>query len=159
MRKLPAHRCRRRPGYFRPVPVRARRDGWTVRRQCAFLAELYFTGSVAAAARAVGMTRESAHRLRVRPGAESFAAAWDRVLAQPGAGRIDEPQVDHRKITDCDLAARMERGFVKPVIYRGRMTAIKERADNTTLLRLARRSDARVRRLLQTGFDGAEGVF
>ncbi|GAB5348881.1 hypothetical protein [Alteriqipengyuania sp. 357] len=67
MGKPCAHHVRRRPGWFRPVPLRARRDGWSPWRQCAFLAQLYFTGSVAAAARRVGMSRASAYRLRERP--------------------------------------------------------------------------------------------
>lgn len=72
------HRLRRRPSWFRPVPLRGRRDGWSEVRQCAFLAQLYVTGSVSAAARAVGISRASAYRLRERAGAESFAFAWDR---------------------------------------------------------------------------------
>ena len=38
-------------------------------------------GSVGAAARAVGMGRVSAYRLRERKGAASFAAAWDRAMS------------------------------------------------------------------------------
>ncbi|MWV29073.1 LysR family transcriptional regulator [Erythrobacter sp. GH3-10] len=65
-------RRRRRPPFFHPVPLRARRDGWSVERQCAFLGHLYLTGCVTTAARAVGMSRESAHRLRLRRGAAGF---------------------------------------------------------------------------------------
>jgi hypothetical protein len=57
-----------------------RRDGWTIRRQLAFLDVLAQTRSVTAAARAAGMSRESAYRLRRRPSASLFAAAWDRAL-------------------------------------------------------------------------------
>jgi hypothetical protein len=63
---------------FTPVPVRARRDGWTVERQKWFILRLALGGCVSVAARGVGMTRKSAYRLRDRPGGESFAAAWDR---------------------------------------------------------------------------------
>jgi hypothetical protein len=63
---------------FTPVPVRARHDGWTVERQKWFILRLALGGCVSVAARGVGMTRKSAYRLRERPGAESFAAAWDR---------------------------------------------------------------------------------
>jgi hypothetical protein len=52
------------------------------------------TGSVAAAARAVGMSRESAHRLRTKHGAESFAHAWDAIVAH----HHDRP-LPKRKIT------------------------------------------------------------
>lgn len=67
--KIPAHRARRRPLFFSPVPLRTRRDGWSVERQCGFLAQPYATGSVALAARAVGMSRNAAYRLRTREGA------------------------------------------------------------------------------------------
>lgn len=56
---------------------RIRHDGWTVARRNRFLAALRDGASIAVAARAAGMSRESAHRLRARAGAEAFAAAWD----------------------------------------------------------------------------------
>lgn len=142
MAKRPAHLVRRRPGFFHPVMTRARRDGWSVARQCGFLAQLYFTGSVAAAARAVGMTRESAHRLRARKGAEGFAAAWDRVLGAPGTSRCKAAKVDYRKVTTSALAARFETGLVRPIIHRGRMVHIIVKRDDSTLLRLLGRFDA-----------------
>ena len=33
------------------------------------------------------MARETAYRLRAKPGAESFAFAWDRVLGRDGPNR------------------------------------------------------------------------
>lgn len=42
------------------VPVRARTDGWTPQRQRAFIEVLADTGSVSAAAEAVGLSREAA---------------------------------------------------------------------------------------------------
>ena len=54
---------------FLPVPLRARADGWTGERQARFVGKLAETGCVSAAARAVGMSRLSAYRLRARPGA------------------------------------------------------------------------------------------
>lgn len=139
-RKSRPHLRRRRPPFFRPVPLRARADGWSEARQCAFLAQLYVTGSVAAAARAVGMTREGAYRLRRRAGAESFAAAWDHVLAPPGSGRFRPWTPDYRKVTLITLDRWVEAGFVQPVIYRGRMCAIRRKPDNSALFRLLRRS-------------------
>jgi hypothetical protein len=71
------------PVDFTPVPLaRVRHDGWTADRQGKFLQVLSLTGTVDAAARAVGMSRVSAYKLRQRPGAESFAAAWDRALKE-----------------------------------------------------------------------------
>lgn len=140
MPKRAAHRTRRRPPFFRPVPLRARADGWSEARQCGFLAQLYVTGSVAAAARAVGMTRASAYWLRNRPGAESFAHAWDHVLSPPGSGRFRGWRPDYRTLTLPTLYEWLETGFVQPVIYRGRMCAIRRRPDDSTLFRLMRRS-------------------
>ena len=101
--RIPAHRVRRRPPPFHPVAVRARKGGWSFERQRRFLAALYWTGSVASAARAVGMSRMSAYRLRRRAGAASFAHAWDTVLTPPGSGRCVAPRADWRKAT-CTTA-------------------------------------------------------
>lgn len=66
---------------FAPVPVRPRHDGWTPQLQRRFIVALARGASVEAAARAVGKSRTTAYALRKRPGAESFAAAWDSALA------------------------------------------------------------------------------
>ncbi|HEX6374198.1 MAG TPA: hypothetical protein VFZ91_00595 [Allosphingosinicella sp.] len=63
---------------FTPVRVNPRHDGWTVERQKWFILRLALGGCVSVAARGVGMSRKSAYRLRERPGAASFAAAWER---------------------------------------------------------------------------------
>lgn len=140
MPKRLAHKCRRRPPLFRPVPLRARADGWSEKRQCEFLAQLYVTGSVAAAARAVGMAPRTAFRLRLRVGAESFAHAWDHVLTPPGSGRLPTQRPDYRKVTVETLNEWLETGFVQPVIYRGRMCGIRRKPDNSALFRLLRRT-------------------
>ena len=153
MSKPCSHRLRRRPGWFTPVPLRPRGDGWSEVRQCAFLAQLYFTGSVTAAARSVGMSRASAYRLRDRPGAESFARAWDRVLSLPGSGHPGGSREDFRKVTNATLLARLESGLVQPVVYRGRMAAIRRKPDDSALLRLLRRT---ARRPDEPGDEGCE---
>ena len=67
---------------FDPVPsASTRRDGWTPDKQRAFIERLGECGVVSIAARAVGMSPKSAYVLRKRPGAESFAAAWDEAAA------------------------------------------------------------------------------
>jgi hypothetical protein len=63
------------PPAFTPVPVRYRKDGWTPERQRLYVAVLARTGHAGKAARAVGMTEQSAAKLRRRPGAASFDAA------------------------------------------------------------------------------------
>src|SRR3546814_20672642 len=76
---------------FAPVPQqRHRADGWTPVTQQCFIRALEAMGSVGQAARAVGMGRRYASRLRDRPGAESFDQAWDRANA---IGRMR--QFDH----------------------------------------------------------------
>lgn len=60
---------------------RIRRDGWTAERQLRFLDALAQTRSIGKAARAAGMSRESAYRLRGRRDGELFAALWRRILA------------------------------------------------------------------------------
>ncbi len=69
------------PLAFLPVPMQRRRaKGWTPLRQARFIEALEVTCSVEAAARMCGMGRGSAYRLRDRPGAESFARAWDMAI-------------------------------------------------------------------------------
>jgi hypothetical protein len=58
-------------------PDPGRHDGWTPVRQAAFLRELAATHNVAAAARMVGMSRQSAYKLRTRLRDASFGAAWE----------------------------------------------------------------------------------
>lgn len=63
---------------FTPVPLQRRRArGWTSDAQIAFIQALARCGVVTQAARSVGCSPRSAYMLRQRPGAESFAAAWD----------------------------------------------------------------------------------
>lgn len=93
---------------FRPVPVRARRDGWTAKHQRGFILRLALCGSPAEAARGVGRTRESAFRLRARGDAKSFAAAWDRALGC-GRSRAFELSLERALL-----------GEVRPVFCRGR---------------------------------------
>lgn len=143
MDKRPAHQTRRKPPFFRPARLRSRRDGWSEERQCLFLAELYLTGSVTEAARRVGMSRVSAYRLRARDDAASFAWAWDGVVTRPGTGRLPPCEIrDWRKVSLAELIERFEIGFVQPVIYRGRITAIRRKPDISAGLRLLRRADA-----------------
>lgn len=66
----------------RHTPIaRPRHDGWTQDKQVTFIMALHRTGNVSRAAAAAGMSRESAYRLRARPTANEFAAAWDRALS------------------------------------------------------------------------------
>lgn len=66
---------------FTPVPVRARRDGWSPGLQFRFVLALARGASVGEAARGPGRSRQTAYALRERAGAASFAAAWDAAAA------------------------------------------------------------------------------
>ena len=82
---------------FDPVPVRHRRDGWTARKQRRFIEVLAETGIARVAAAAVGMSERSAHRLAIRPDAESFSHAWDAALviaARRGVSTLFEYALD-----------------------------------------------------------------
>jgi len=54
-----------------------RADGWTPRRQAQFLETLAATHSVSAAAREVGMSRQSAYKLPARLRGQPFDLAWE----------------------------------------------------------------------------------
>lgn len=126
-----------KPLAFDPVPLRARRDGWTAERQRAFIGVLFARRSVQAAATAVGMSRESAYRLRARPGAASFAAAWDAALATRVRGTTSPSLLMHRAFY----------GTCKPIMHRGKQVGTLVRPDNAALLKLFGRFD----RLSQPG--------
>ena len=71
---------------FHAVHVRIRGDGWTPKRQAEFIGYLAQTQCVTEAARRVGMSRETAYRLRGREWSESFCAAWDAALGDAAVG-------------------------------------------------------------------------
>ena len=133
----PVRRARRQPRVpaFYPVPTRGRHDGWTVQKQTDFLGYLAETGSVMGACEAVGMSRNSAYKLRARPNAESFAAAWDAALGAPV-----------RKITVDDLEFRAYHGLIQPVLFRGKYRGAWRKPDNSALLRLHRQHERRAER-------------
>ncbi len=103
------------PVDFTPVPLRARRDGWTPERQRAFIAALARCGSVSAAARQVGKAVRGAYRLLDRPGAGSFAEAWD-LAAEMGRDAT----------RDCVIDRAMHGAWV-PVVRRGRIVRLEFR--------------------------------
>jgi hypothetical protein len=67
-----------------PVRRRPRLDGWTEEKQRRFIEVLADTGLVSAACKAVGMSRESAYRLRRSAHGAAFARAWDAARAHAG---------------------------------------------------------------------------
>jgi len=74
---------------FTPAPhVAPRKNSITAVRQRAFVAHLAATGIVAEAARHIGASLEALYKLRNKPGAEGFAAAWDEAVER-GVMRIE----------------------------------------------------------------------
>ena len=134
-----------------PCPLRLRADGWTPLRQAEFIGHLAATRSVAEAAREVSMARETAYRLRDRPGAEGFAAAWDVALARLGseAGRARalaalaaarEALKPSRKVTTEQLSWRVETGIWQIRLRAGRYASVCRKADNSALFALLART-------------------
>lgn len=101
---------------FTPVPVRARRDGWTPARQAAFLTALADTRCIVAACREVGLSYQTAYRLRARADAASFAAAWDAALTGPPL--------------DPSFTSAALHGVAKPITYGGRTVGERRRYDD-----------------------------
>ena len=75
------------PADYRWVPVRRRprTDGWTEETQRRFIEVLADTGLVGSAATAVGMSRETAYRLRRSAHGAAFARAWDAARHHAGS--------------------------------------------------------------------------
>jgi hypothetical protein len=77
------------------------------------------------------MSRESAYRLRRHPGAESFADAWNHVLAGALKGSSDLSLLWHRAFY----------GTLKPIVRGGQVVATLHRPDNKALMALLNRID------------------
>lgn len=123
-------RPRRRIPAFHPVPVGKRHDGWTPARQVSFIGMLYETRSVVAAAKAVGMGRESAYRLRKRPGAAGFAAAWDAAMGFA----VAQVKLGQAKSTGLPAHYRMRAGLMQVLVRAGGFAGVVKKPDNSALL-------------------------
>ena len=104
---------------FEPVPrQRVRRGGGSEERQRGFIAALTKCGSVAAAARSVGMTPRSAYRLADAEGAESFVMAWDEAM---------KLGMDFMR---NDSLERSLNGAFVPVYRRGKLVRVEHRRND-----------------------------
>lgn len=117
---------------FNPVPVRARHDGWTPAKQREFIEALADTGLVREAAARVGMTEQSASRLRRRADARAFDLAWDAALPH-GARRLHAIAWE-----------RAIEGTVKGHYYHGELTSEERVFDNRLLICLIGKTQALV---------------
>jgi len=110
------------PLFFTPVPLaRVRARGWSAQVQIAFIANLARCGLVGHAARSVGRSARTAYRLRGRPGAESFAEAWDMAV-EMGLGAARDRVME-----------RLAGTRATPVIRQGRLVKERQRDDPVLL--------------------------
>ena len=72
--------------YILPRP---RSNSITPERQRRFIATLAATGIVTQAARSIGKSMDALYKLRAKPAAEGFAAAWDAALER-GVQRLED---------------------------------------------------------------------
>jgi hypothetical protein len=121
------------PFAFTAVPIRARRDGWTAERQRRFVDLLVAGCGPSEAAAAVKMSKQSAFVLRDRPGAESFAAAWDAA--------VDFARGRRFAAHPASLASRDRDGVLVPRFYRGRLVAVERRRTSGGMMRLLAQLD------------------
>jgi hypothetical protein len=109
---------------FTPIQLAHRSDGWTPDRQRAFIEELADCGVIAEAAARVGMTEQTARRLRRRPDAAAFNKAWDAAI-QLGGDRLRSIAYE-----------RAVNGTVRQRYYRGEVVGEERVYDNRLLIYL-----------------------
>ena len=97
---------------------------WTPRKRAEFLCVLAATRSVKAAARSVGMSRQSAYKLRARLKGQAFDAAWDEAF---------HPQ--HLNVPYAALERALY-GVEVPHFYKGKRVGTSRRYDERLTLAL-----------------------
>jgi hypothetical protein len=131
---------------FTPAPVRAQHNSWSPRLQRLFILALARGAGPGEAAAKLGRTRQSVYRLRARPGAESFAAAWDAAIAVA------------QRVTAAASGPRLGFGGMEtllvPRFYRGRLIGFVQREDTAGAMRLLRHLDRLADRLEARGLAG-----
>lgn len=108
-------------GFAPYLHARPRGNSITPERQRRFIATLAATGVVQQAARSIGKSLEALYKLRHRPGAEGFAAAWDEA-AERGVQRLE----------DCALLRALQ-GTPTPIVSGGKLLAWWNKPDNNLL--------------------------
>src|SRR6185437_9714693 len=114
---------------FDPIHLEPRSDGWSPAKQRAFIEELADCGIVREAAARVGMTEQTARRLRRRADAATFNIAWEAAL-QLGADRLRSVAFE-----------RAVEGVIKPHFYHGELVGEERVYDNRLLLALLARAE------------------
>jgi hypothetical protein len=115
----------------RPGPAQ-RRDGWTPDRIRSFLGTLAQCGVVADAARAAGMSVQSAYALRNRAAGRAFHLAWNAAL-----------QLARRRIADA-VMSRAIHGCVDLIVRDGEIWGERHRYDNRLTMAVLTRLDRQV---------------
>ena len=100
----------------RRIPA-ASQHHWSRAKMARFLAELASTHSVAAAARMVGMTRQSAYRLKARLRDQPFDLAWEAAV-QSGYDLLHQAALD-----------RALNGIELPVHHKGELVGTRRHYD------------------------------
>lgn len=107
---------------FEPYIHKApRRNSITPDLQRRFVAHLAATGIVKQAARHIGRSLEALYKLRERPGAEGFHAAWNAALDR-GVMRLE----------DCALERSLQ-GVATPIVSHGQILGWWDKPDNNLL--------------------------
>ncbi len=104
---------------------------WTPEKQGRFLEALARCGSVKAAAAFVGMSRESAHRLRRRDEGRAFSRAWDAAL------------IHARDVYAEEVLEKGLNGWAETVWYHGEEVGERQRFSVPLLLAALARLDAK----------------
>jgi hypothetical protein len=95
---------------FKPAPhVAPRRNSIGPERQRAFIMHLAACGIVNQAAKHIGASLEALYKLRHKPGADEFAAAWDKAVDR-GVSRIEDGALQ-----------RAIEGVEKPIVSGGKL--------------------------------------
>lgn len=92
---------------FEPAKLRPRTDGWSAERQIRFIEAIAEGATVDAAARRVGMTRDSAYKLARRPCGRSFRRGWDAAL-DCNMPKLEQAAFD-----------RAVNGVARPIFHKG----------------------------------------
>ena len=134
---------------FAPVPVRARRDGWTPTLQRRFILNLARGMGPTEAARRVGRSRQTAYALLEKPGAGPFAAAWDAAVDFARCARVAARGPLDFTGTGIDT-------LLIPRFYRGRLVGFVQREDTAAAMRRLSMLDRLAERLAAFDPDNPE---
>lgn len=108
-------------------PRKVRVDGWTVAMQRDFIRTLAETGCVSHAAKAAGVSRNTAYAMRHRAAHATFAVAWDVAI-----------QIGRKRLLDIAMERAIE-GTEVPVWYRGEQVGTRHVLNDRLLTFLIRR--------------------